>query len=336
MRRELAFEFARVTEIAAIAAYKWFGRGDKNTADGAAVEAMRSLLNTLDMRGEVVIGEGEVDEAPMLYIGEKIGANPEGDRVDIAVDPIDGTRMTAMGQGGAIAVLAAGEQGSLLQAPDMYMEKLVVGPQAAGAINLTCDIGENIQRVAEALGKSVKDITLATLAKPRHRQLIESVHKMGAKVFAIPDGDVAASVLTCMPQSEVDILYCIGGAPEGVLSAAAIRGLGGDMQARLLLRNAVRGESEENNRYSEEEAQRCTKMGVETHTVLKLTDLAKSDNIVFAATGISQGELLAGVKSFPQHMYTETLLIQGASQSVQKISTQHALTGKDKILAPYL
>ena len=213
MRRELAIEFSRVTEAAALAGYKWLGRGDKNTADGAAVEAMRLLFNQIDIDGEIVIGEGEIDEAPMLYIGEHVGTG--GDAVDIAVDPIEGTRMTAMGQSNALAVLAVGEKGSFLRAPDMYMEKLIVGPNARDAIDLELSLEQNLKAIALALGKPLTDLTVATLAKPRHDRVIKEMQGLGVRVFAIPDGDVAISVLACVPDSQVDVLYCIGGAPEG-------------------------------------------------------------------------------------------------------------------------
>lgn len=239
MRRELAIEFSRVTEAAALAGYKWLGRGDKNTADGAAVNAMRIMLNQVNIDGTIVIGEGEIDEAPMLYIGEKVGTG-HGDAVDIAVDPIEGTRMTAMGQANALAVLAVGDKGCFLNAPDMYMEKLIVGPGAKGAIDLNLPLADNLRNIADALGKPLGDLTVTILAKPRHDEVIAEMAKLGVRVFAIPDGDVAASILTCMPDSEVDVLYGIGGAPEGVVSAAVIRALDGDMQGRLLARHDVK------------------------------------------------------------------------------------------------
>lgn len=214
MKRELAIEFSRVTEAAALAGYKWLGRGDKNAADNAAVQAMRIMLNQVDINGQIVIGEGEIDEAPMLYIGEQVGTG-RGDAVDIAVDPIEGTRMTAMGQANALAVLAVGEQGTFLHAPDMYMEKLIVGPQAKGAIDLDRPLEDNLKRVAERLGKPLSELTVITLAKPRHDRVIADMQRLGVKVFAIPDGDVAASILTCMPESEVDVLYGIGARRKG-------------------------------------------------------------------------------------------------------------------------
>ena len=231
MKRELAIEFSRVTEAAALAGYKWLGRGDKNTADGAAVHAMRIMLNQVNIDGTIVIGEGEIDEAPMLFIGEKVGTG-NGDAVDIAVDPIEGTRMTAMGQANALAVLAVGDKGTFLNAPDMYMEKLIVGPGAKGVIDLNLPLAENLRNIAAALNKPLGELTVTILAKPRHDAVIAQMQQLGVRVFAIPDGDVAASILTCMPDSEVDVLYGIGGAPEGVVSAAVIRALDGDMHGR--------------------------------------------------------------------------------------------------------
>ena len=300
MRRELAIEFSRATEAAALAGYKWLGRGDKNAADGAAVLAMRHVLNEINIRGEIVIGEGEIDEAPMLYIGERVGTG-FGDDVDIAVDPIEGTRMTAMGQANAMTTLAVGEKGSFLKAPDMYMEKLIVGPKAKGVIDLNLSLEENIRRVAEAVNKPLSALTVMTLAKPRHDEQIKQMQALGVRVFAIPDGDVAASILTCMPFSEVDMVYGIGGAPEGVVSAAVIRALDGDMQGRLVLPNEI----------------------------LKLEDMAKSDNVIFSATGITKGDLLDGITCEDGIATTETLVIRGKSRTVRRIQSIHYLDRKD-------
>ncbi|EBL0900391.1 class II fructose-bisphosphatase [Salmonella enterica] len=308
MRRELAIEFSRVTEAAALAGYKWLGRGDKNTADGAAVNAMRIMLNQVNIDGTIVIGEGEIDEAPMLYIGEKVGTG-HGDAVDIAVDPIEGTRMTAMGQANALAVLAVGDKGCFLNAPDMYMEKLIVGPGAKGAIDLNLPLADNLRNIADALGKPLGDLTVTILAKPRHDEVIAEMAKLGVRVFAIPDGDVAASILTCMPDSEVDVLYGIGGAPEGVVSAAVIRALDGDMQGRLLAR--------------------CKAMGIEAGKALCLGDMARSDNVIFSATGITKGDLLEGISRKGHIATTETLLIRGKSRTIRRIQSIHYLDRKD-------
>lgn len=327
MKRDLALAFSRVTEGAALAGHKWLGRGDKNAADGAAVEVMRCLLNRTEIEGEIVIGEGEIDEAPMLFIGEKVGKG--GDAVDIAVDPIEGTRMTAMGQSNALAVLAAGEKGSFLKAPDMYMEKLVVGPGARGSIDLSKPLEENLRNIAAALHKSLESLVVITLAKPRHDAMITEMQQMGIKVFAVPDGDVAASILTCMPDSEVDAMYCIGGAPEGVISAAVIRALNGDMQGRLLPRHQVKEDSEENRRHGELELQRCAEMGVEAGKILTLQEMVRSDNVIFSATGITKGDLLEGITRDGTMATTETLLIRGKSRTIRRIKSIHYLERKD-------
>ncbi len=327
MRRDLAFRFSRVTEAAALAGYKWLGRGDKNVADNAAVEAMRIMLNDMDIDGEVVIGEGEIDDAPMLYIGEHVGTG--GEAVDIAVDPIEGTRMTAMGQNNAVAVLAVGEKGAFLRAPDMYMEKLVVGPNAKGCIDLSLSLEHNIKQTAAALGKALCDMTVITLAKPRHDAVIAEMQKLGVRVFAIPDGDVAASVLACMPLSEVDMMYCVGGAPEGVISAAVIRALGGDMQGRLIPRNQVKEDNAENQRIAAEEIRRCEEQNIQVNSVLQLHDLAKNDNVIFSATGITKGDLLEGINRKDNIATTETLLVRGKTRTIRKIQSTHYLDRKN-------
>ena len=335
MKRELAIEFSRVTEAAALAGYKWLGRGDKNAADGAAVHAMRIMLNNVDIDGEIVIGEGEIDEAPMLYIGEKVGSG-EGDAVDIAVDPIEGTRMTAMGQANALAVLAVGDKGTFLNAPDMYMEKLIVGPDAKGAIDLALPLEENLQRVAQALQKPLSELTVTLLAKPRHDAVIAKLQQLGVRIFAFPDGDVAASILTCMPDSEVDVLYGIGGAPEGVISAAVIRAMDGDMQGRLLARYEVKGDTPENRLLGEQELKRCQEMGIEAGKILRLGDMARNDNVIFAATGITSGDLLKGITRKGNIATTETLLVRGKSRTIRRIQSIHYLDRKDKNLHPFI
>ena len=330
MRRELAIEFSRVTEAAALAGYKWLGRGDKNLADGAAVEAMRFVLNQIDISGEIVIGEGEIDEAPMLYIGEKVGSG--GEEVEIAVDPIDGTRMTAVGQANAVAVLAAGDKGCFMQAPDMYMEKLIVGYKAKGSIDLNKSLEDNIRSVAAALNKPIHRVSVITLAKPRHEEAIRLMQQMGVRVFAIPDGDVAASVLTCMPEIEIDMLYCIGGAPEGIVSAAVTRALDGDMQGRLWPRHKVKGDSEENRRLGAEEIARCQKMGVAVEQVFTLEEMARTDNVIISVTGITKGDLLDGITSDGVMATTETLLIRGKTRTIRRIRSTHYLERKDEQL----
>ena len=324
MKRAISFEFSRVTEAAALAAYEWIGRGDKNAADDAAVKAMRLVLNKMEIRGEIVIGEGEIDEAPMLYIGEKVGrSQPEDREVAIAVDPIDGTRMTAMGQSGALAVLAAGSKDTFLQAPDMYMEKLVVDSEAKGMIDLDLPLEQNIRRVASKKGKLLTQMTVAILAKPRHDEIIKKVQKLGVKVMAIPDGDVAAAVQCCLPDSDLDLVYGIGGAPEGVVAAAAVRALGGDIQGRLIPRNQVKGNSPENLSAAEKELSRCAQMNVPVNQVLKLEDLVRDDNVLFAATGITTGDLLKGVQRKGSMMFTEKKKKKRRSRTTRKLPPYH-------------
>ncbi|MEG9532663.1 class II fructose-bisphosphatase [Mannheimia indoligenes] len=333
MKRTLSFEFSRVTEAAALAAYSWLGRGNKNAADEAAVKAMRFMLNQMEIRGEVVIGEGEIDEAPMLYIGEEIGLSRlEDEEISIAVDPIDGTRITAMGQSNALSVLAAGGKETFLKAPDMYMEKLVVGPECKGMIDLNLPLEQNLRRVASKKGKLLSQLTIAILAKPRHEQIIADVQKLGVRVIAIPDGDVAAAVQCCLPDGELDLLYGIGGAPEGVVAGAAIRALGGDMNAKLIPRNQVKGNSPEHLTATEKELSRCKEMNVPINAVLKLEDLVRDDNIVFVATGITSGDLLKGIKRRGNIASTETLLIRGKSRTIRRIQSDHYVDRKDNEL----
>lgn len=335
MKHELAIEISRMTEAAALAAYNWLGRGNKNKADEAAVETMRTIMNKVDFKGEIVIGEGEIDEAPMLYIGEKVGSG-HGIEVDIAVDPIDGTRMTAMGQNNAVSVIAISEKGGLLKAPDMYMEKLAVGPQAKGVIDLGLPLLKNLTAIARALDKPLNKLTVVTLAKPRHQQVIEEMQSAGIKVFALPDGDVAASVLTCMPESEVDVMYCIGGAPEGVISAAVIRALSGDLQGRLMLRTQAKGDTPQNRKAADREQTRCFDMGVNPGEIFTLEQLVKTDNVLFSATGITKGDLLAGVVRNGSMATTETLLIRGKSRTIRRIQSTHYLKRKSKELHKHI
>lgn len=333
MKRELAIEFARVTEAAALAAHKWVGRGDKEAADQAAVDAMRTTLNKIHINGEIVIGEGEIDEAPMLYIGEKVGLRNDMDiAVDIAVDPVEGTRMTAQGQGNALAVMAIGNKGSFLKAPDMYMEKLIVGPDARGAIDLNLPLLENVNNVAKVLNKSLDELVMVILDKPRHHKIIKDLQQMGIRIFAIPDGDVAGSILTAIIDSDADMLYGIGGAPEGVISAAVIKALGGDMHARLKLRSEVKGISLENDKISNFEKSRCEEMGIDISNVFTIDDLVKDDEVIFAATGITDGDLLTGVSRKKNIARTQTLLIRGKTKTIRYINSVHNLDFKGEEL----
>lgn len=312
MNKTMALAFAQVTESAAIAAFDWVGRGNKHLADEAAVKAMRYQLNQMPIQGEIVIGEGEIDEAPMLYIGERVGnLQAGGFAVDIAVDPIDGTRMTAMGQANALAVLAAGKQGCFLKAPDMYMEKWVVGKDLKGLLDLHLPLVQNLQYIAERTNRQLTDLCVAMLAKPRHDKSITELQQLGVKVIAFPDGDVAVAVQCCLPNSNIDVMYGIGGAPEGVVAAAAVKALGGEMQARLLPRDVVKGNSVENMAIAEQEIARCQAMNVAVNQVLSLDQLVASDEVVFCATGITNGDLVNGVARVQNRFSTETLIIEG-------------------------
>ncbi|WP_139490732.1 class II fructose-bisphosphatase [Brevibacillus dissolubilis] len=321
MERELALEVVRVTEMAALASSQWLGRGKKNEADGAATEAMRAMFDTIAMRGTVVIGEGELDEAPMLYIGEKVGNGREdGPEVDVAVDPLEGTTIVAKGHSNAMSVLAIGDRGTLLHAPDMYMMKVAVGKRAAGRIHLTDPIDKMIEIVAEANNKRIQDVTVIIQERDRHDHLIEAVREKGARVKLFGDGDVGAAIAACMPSSGIDLFIGIGGAPEGVISAAAIKCLGGDMQAQLKPQN-------------EAERERCRRMGLEDpEQILTLDDLVRGDDAIFAATGVSDGELLQGVKYLGDDVVeTHSLVMRSKTKTVRFITALHNLEHKPNI-----
>jgi fructose-1,6-bisphosphatase II len=310
--RNLALELVRVTEAAALAASRWMGRGDKEGADGAAVDAMRIVLGSVPMDGVVIIGEGEKDEAPMLYNGEHIGdGNPP--KVDIAVDPIDGTTLTALGRSGAISVIAMAEQGSMFDpGPCMYMEKIAVGPDARDAIDLNKSPTENLKAVAAAKGEAVRDLTAVILDRDRHHDLIAEVREAGARVRLIPDGDVAGAISTCWPQSGADILFGIGGTPEGVITAAALKAMGGSHLGRLWPRN-------------EAERKAAIDAGYDLDQVLTEDDLVRSDNCFFAATGITDGELLQGVHYNRRGASTQSLVMRSKSGTVRLIEAQHKI-----------
>ncbi len=310
--RNLAMELVRVTEAAALAAARWMGRGDKEGADGAAVDAMRVVLHTVPMDGIVIIGEGEKDEAPMLYNGERIGdgTTPE---TDVAVDPIDGTTLTALGRGNALAVIAVSERGTMFDpGPCVYMEKIAVGPEAAEAIDITKSTSANIEAVAEAKGESVHDITVVILDRPRHEQLIAEVRATGARIRLIQDGDVAGAISTAWPESGADILIGIGGTPEGVIAAAALKCMGGVLQGRLWPRN-------------DSERQAAVDAGYNLDTVLTADDLVRGDNCFFAATGITDGELLRGVHYDAKGATTQSLVMRSKSGTVRHIDAHHQL-----------
>ncbi len=318
LERELALEFARVTEAAALASARWMGRGDKIAADDAAVRAMRAVLDTVNVDGTVVIGEGEMDEAPMLYIGEKVGTG-KPPKVDLAVDPLEGTNIVAKGLTGAIAVMAIAPEGCFLHAPDMYMDKIAVGPEAKGKISLDASVEDNLAAVSEALHKNVEDLTVVILDRPRHEKLIEDVRKAGARIRLISDGDVSPAVATCYEDSGVDMMLGIGGAPEGVIAAAALVCLGGDMQARLVPKN-------------EEEVKRIHSMGLKDEKkLLKLEDLVKGDDIIFTATGITDGSLLRGVRYNSKGASTHTIVMRGKTGTVRFIEAWHTFDKKPLI-----
>ncbi|MEY2474697.1 MAG: fructose,6-bisphosphatase [Actinomycetota bacterium] len=310
--RNLAMELVRVTEAAALAASRWMGRGDKEGADGAAVDAMRIILQTVPMDGIVVIGEGEKDEAPMLYNGEHIGDGTPP-QTDIAVDPIDGTTLTALGRGNALAVIAVSERGSMFDpGPCVYMEKIAVGPDAAGSIDLGRSPTENLEAVAKALGKPVRDVTAVILDRDRHTDLIAEVRSAGARIRLIPDGDVAGAISSAWPDSGADILLGIGGTPEGVISAAALKCMGGELQGRLWPRN-------------DEERTAAVDAGYDLDAILSTDDLVRSDNCFFAATGITDGELMRGVHYDSKGATTQSLVMRSKSGTVRRIDARHRL-----------
>ncbi|MCC2156354.1 class II fructose-bisphosphatase [Veillonella fallax] len=309
MDRTLSLEFARVVEAAALRSGRLLGRGQKDAADGLAVDAMRQAFDSVRISGTVVIGEGEIDEAPMLYIGEHVGAG--GPEVDIAVDPIEGTNLIAKGQNGAIAVMAIAEKGGLLHAPDMYMEKLCVGPRGAGAIDITKSLTENIKNVAAKMNRNVDEITLVMLDRERHHGLMKEARDLGARIMLISDGDVNPAMECCIEGSGVHMVVGTGGAPEGVLAAAALKCVGGDMQARL-------------KPETEEEIRRCHEMGItDVNQVLTLDDLVRTDDVIFAATAITRGNLLNAIQYFPGGARTHTIVMRSKTGTVRFLDTVH-------------
>ncbi len=310
--RNLALELVRVTETAALAASQWVGRGDKNAADGAAVAAMRHVLGSIEMDGVVVIGEGEKDEAPMLYIGEEVG-NGQPPQVDIAVDPIDGTTLTSRGMNNAIAVVALAQRGSLYSAPPgiYYMEKLAVGPEAADVIDIRKSVTENLAAVAKAKAMEVRDLTAIVLDRPRHDAIVQEIRQTGARIKFISDGDVAGALQAASSRGG-DILIGTGGAPEAVIAACALRCMGGVMQCRLWPRN-------------DEERAQAVANGVDLEQVLHTEDLARGNDLFFSATGITDGELLDGVKFGSNYATTQSLVMRSRSGTIRRIESRHRL-----------
>ncbi|HHR6128706.1 TPA: class II fructose-bisphosphatase [Providencia alcalifaciens] len=323
MSDELASAIASVTEVAAIAAFEWVGKQDKNAADSAAVEAMRNRLNEIDFHGKIVIGEGEIDEAPMLYIGEQVGKQSSEHHLDIAVDPIDGTRMVACNEHNAIAVLAAAPTGTLLQAPDMYMEKMVVGAAAKDAVHLKNPLEKNLEFLSAALDKPISMLNIAILDKPRHQHIIKTIRSFGANVITIPDGDVLASLLTILPEHPIDMMYGIGGAPEGIISAAIARALGGDMQARLVPRNKAKEDTEQNKLLAAQEAIRCQQMGIEIGEILTLDMMVNTSDVIFSATAITPTVLMNGISNDLHSRSASTILVNGNNRSMKLISNRY-------------
>ena len=314
--RNLALELVRVTEAAAIGAARWMGRADKNGADAAAVDGMRQALGDVHMDGIVVIGEGEKDEAPMLFNGEQVG-DGSPPLCDVAVDPIDGTTLVSLGRGNALAVIAVSNRNSMFDpGACVYMNKIAVGPSAAGVIDIDASPTENLHRVAEVKGENIADLSAVILDRPRHDDLIDEVRAAGARIRLIPDGDVAGAISTAWPESGVDILFGIGGTPEGVISAAALKCMGGDMQGKL---------------WPRDDTERAAALadGYDLDAVLRIDDLVSGDNCFFAATGVTNGDLLRGVQFHPWGVSTQSLVMRSRSGTVRQINTRHRPTGSD-------
>lgn len=313
INRSFALELVRVTEAAALQAGRWMGRGQKNLADKAAVDAMRMVLNTIPMDGVVVIGEGTKDQAPMLYEGEFVGSAPEP-KTDIAVDPIDGTRLLSQGMAGSIATLAVSERGTMYESPHVvYMDKIVVGESAAGAVSINATVGDNIHNVAAKLNKSVNDVTVVLLDRPRHTEIAEQIREAGARIRFIMDGDVAGAVMAATPGTGIDILMGIGGAPEAVVAACAIRCLGGEIQCKLWPRD-------------DDERQNVLAAGIDIDAVLHAEDLVGGDDVFFAATGITDGDFLQGVRYLADGATTQSVVMRSRSGTVRWVEAQHPLS----------
>lgn len=319
--RNIALDLVRVTEAAALASAKFVGRGDKNGADGAAVEGMRKAFESVNIRGEIVIGEGDLDEAPMLYVGERVGSG-YGGSFDIGVDPLDGTTLIAKGLPNAIAVIAMAKSGCMLKAPDTYMNKIIVGPKGKGVIDITKSITENLHDLAKAMEKPVEALTATILDRERHEEMMAEIRKAGARIRVINEGDIASGIATCMPGSGIDILFGIGGAPEGVITAAAIKILGGDMQGILCP-------------MSEYEVDNCHKMGFSDEEIKKvrtMEDLVAGNEIYFAATGVTTGDFLKGVIYHSgNRATTHSVVMRGKTGTVRFVEADHRLD-KNKIL----
>ncbi|NRF91588.1 class II fructose-bisphosphatase [Paenibacillus frigoriresistens] len=316
MERELALEIVRVTELAALASAPWMGRGDKNSADGAATSAMRAMFDSVSIRGTVVIGEGEMDEAPMLYIGEQVGSM-NGPEVDIAVDPLEGTDIVAKGLNNALSVIAVAGKGNLLHAPDMYMEKLAVGPALVGILSLDDPMEITLTKAAEVLNKQVCDLTVMILDRERHESLVKTLRKVGVRIKFLSDGDVAGAMAPAFPEAGIDLYVGSGGAPEGVLAAAALKCLGGELQGRLMPADSS-------------EYDRCIEMGIEDpNKILTMDDMVGTEDVIFAATGVTPGEFLEGVRYLPdQRAETHSIVMRAKTKTIRNIRTLHYLPNK--------
>ncbi|MEJ5915100.1 class II fructose-bisphosphatase [Pseudokineococcus sp. 1T1Z-3] len=311
--RNLGLELVRVTEAAAMAAGRWVGRGDKNGADGAAVNAMRRLINTVEMAGTVVIGEGEKDEAPMLFNGEEVG-DGTGAACDVAVDPIDGTRLTALGMPNAVAVLAVAERGAMFDPSAVfYMDKLATGPEAADVVDIRLPVRENVRRLARAKGTQVEDVTVVLLDRPRHEGLAQEIRDAGARIQFITDGDVAGAIMAARPDTGVDLLLGVGGTPEGIIAACALKALGGVLQGKLAPTD-------------DDERQKALDAGLDLDAVLTTDDLVKGDNCYFVATGITDGELVKGVRYGPGTIRTQSLVMRSKSGTIRVVDSEHRLS----------
>lgn len=319
MERSLTMELVRVTEAAALSSARWMGRGKKNEADDAATSAMRKVFDTIPMRGTVVIGEGEMDEAPMLYIGEKLGTG-EGPLVDVAVDPLEGTSIVARGSWNALSVIAIADGGNLLHAPDMYMQKIAVGPESVGKVDINAPTIDNLRAVAKSKNKDIEDVVAVVLNRPRHEKLVQEIREAGARIKLIQDGDVAGAMNTAFDQTGVDVLFGIGGAPEGVLSAVALKCLGGEIQGKLMPSN-------------DEQIERCKKMGIpDVDRVFYMEDFCSGNDAIFAATGVTDGELLKGVQYKGHIATTDTVVMRAKSGTIRFISGQHSLKKKPNLV----
>lgn len=319
MERSLTMEIVRVTEAAAMAAARWMGKGKKNEADDAATTAMRKVLGTIPMSGTVVIGEGEMDEAPMLYIGEELGTG-SGPDVDIAVDPVEGTNIVANGSWNALAVIAIADKGKLLHAPDMYMKKIAVGPEAVGKIDIRASVTDNLKAVAKAKNKNIEDVVATILDRDRHKEIIQEIRDAGARIKLINEGDVAAAINTAFDSTGVDILFGTGGAPEGVIAAVALKCLGGEMQGILVPEN-------------DEQLERCKAMGIDDiNKVFYMDDFCGGDDAIFAGTGVTDGELLKGVQFQGGKAQTQTVVMRAKSGTVRFIEGEHSLEKKPNLI----